>query len=42
MAGIPTEWAVDQAGRVALANLVYNRAEYVADTFIALIEPKIE
>jgi hypothetical protein len=42
VAGIPAEWAVDQVGRDALANQVYNRADYVAGTFVALIEPKIE
>ena len=41
VAGIPPEWQVDQQGRAALANLVYNRAYYVAGTFVALIEPVI-
>jgi len=41
VAAIPAEWQVDPPGRAALANLVYNRAHYVAGTFVALIEPAI-
>jgi hypothetical protein len=42
VAGLPAEWQVDPIGRAALANLVYSRADYVAGTFVALIEPQIQ
>ncbi len=35
---IPGEWQVDPAGRTALATQVCDRADYVAETFIALLE----
>ena len=40
--GIPAEWQVDMAGRVALATLVYNRASYTNETFIPLLETQLE
>jgi len=35
---IPAEWQVDATGRAALATQVCDRADYVKETFIALIE----
>jgi hypothetical protein len=38
---IPAEWQVDAAGRAALATLIYDRADYVDETFLALLETKM-
>ncbi len=38
---IPAEWQVDGQGRTALAKLVYDRAGYVAETFIPTLERTI-
>jgi hypothetical protein len=38
---IPAEWQVDAAGRTALATLVFDRAKYMTETFISLLEPQL-
>jgi len=38
---IPAEWQVDAAGRTALATQVCDRADYVNETFIALLEANL-
>jgi hypothetical protein len=38
---IPAEWQVDVAGRTALATQVCDRADYVNETFIALLEANL-
>jgi hypothetical protein len=39
--GIPAEWQVDPAGRGALETLVGNRADYMEENFIALLEAQV-
>jgi hypothetical protein len=36
--GIPPEWQVSQAGRIALVNQVCHRARYVADNILPILE----
>jgi len=40
--GIPAEWQVDAAARTALATLLFNRADYVCETFIAVLETQLQ
>lgn len=41
VARIPKAWEVDGKGRAALANQVYNRADYVAGVFVELLASKL-
>ena len=41
-AGIPVEWEVDTAGRGAVETMVGNRANYMVENFIALLEAQLQ
>ena len=38
---IPAAWQVDEAGRVALATQIYDRAHYTNETFATLLERQL-